>query len=103
MKKLNQMRMANDQQLKQIHGTDYAYTETVVIYLRGALRKNPYAVEHAISDLLTTLIDAQTAGRKVSTFFGDDPETAADNILKECRLPRLIILSAYSGPLPCFR
>ena len=31
MKKLNQMRMANDQQLKQIHGTDYAYTETVVI------------------------------------------------------------------------
>ncbi|BBF75290.1 hypothetical protein SONE68_2440 [Lacticaseibacillus paracasei] len=80
MKKLNQMRMANDQQLKQIHGTDYAYTETVVIYLRGALRKNPYAVEHAISDLLTTLIDAQTAGRKVSTFFGDDPETAADNI-----------------------
>lgn len=83
MKKLNQMRMANDQQLKQIHGTDYAYTETVVIYLRGALRKNPYAVEHAISDLLTTLIDAQTAGRKVSTFFGDDPETAADNILKE--------------------
>ena len=71
MKKLNQMRMANDQQLKQIHGTDYAYTETVVIYLRGALRKNPYAVEHAISDLLTTLIDAQTAGRKVSTFFGD--------------------------------
>ena len=56
MKKLNQMRMANDQQLKQIHGTDYAYTETVVIYLRGALRKNPYAVEHAISDLLTTLI-----------------------------------------------
>ena len=55
MKKLMKLRAANDQLLKQIHGLDHNYTETVVQYLRGALSKDPYAVEHAISDLLTTL------------------------------------------------
>ena len=86
MKKLMKLRAANDQLLKQIHGLDHNYTETVVQYLRGALSKDPYAVEHAISDLLTTLIDAYQAGHRVSSFFSDDPQTAADNILKE--LPR---------------
>ena len=37
MKKLNRLRTANDQLLKNIHGTDYTYTETVIQYLRGAL------------------------------------------------------------------
>ncbi|MFC2676389.1 MAG: hypothetical protein ACFN39_08205 [Lacticaseibacillus rhamnosus] len=86
MKKLMKLRAANDQLLKQIHGLDHNYTETVVQYLRGALSKDPYAIEHAISDLLTTLIDAYQAGHRVSGFFSDDPQTAADNILKE--LPR---------------
>ena len=54
MKKLNRLRTANDQLLKNIHGTDYTYTETVIQYLRGALFKDPYAIEHAISDLLAT-------------------------------------------------
>lgn len=87
MKKLNRLRTANDQLLKNIHGTDYTYTETVIQYLRGALFKDPYAIEHAISDLLATLIDAQQAGHRVASFFSDDPQTAADNILAE--LPRV--------------
>ena len=87
MKKLNRLRTANDQLLKNIHGTDYTYTETVIQYLRGALFKDPYAIEHAISDLLATLIDAQQAGNRVASFFSDDPQTAADNILAE--LPRV--------------
>ena len=45
MKKLKQLRTANDQQLKAIHGTDYTYTETVIGYLRTDLRKDPYAIE----------------------------------------------------------
>ncbi|MFK5280634.1 hypothetical protein ACI3PL_13805, partial [Lacticaseibacillus paracasei] len=60
MKKLKQLRTANDQQLKAIHGTDYTYTETDIGYLRTDLRKDPYAIEQAINDLLTTLTDAQT-------------------------------------------
>lgn len=85
--KLNRLRTANDQLLKNIHGTDYTYTETVIQYLRGALFKDPYAIEHAISDLLATLIEAQQAGHRVASFFSDDPQTAADNILAE--LPRV--------------
>ncbi|MCT3351171.1 hypothetical protein EFP34_11700 [Lacticaseibacillus paracasei] len=96
MKKLKQLRAANDQQLKAIHGTDYTYTETVIGYLRTDLRKDPYAIEQAINDLLTTLIDAQTAGHRVAAFFSDDPQTAADNILKELpRVPAWYLFDQY--------
>lgn len=44
MKKLNRLRTANDQLLKNIHGTDYTYTETVIQYLRGALFKDRKSV-----------------------------------------------------------
>lgn len=94
MKKLTQLRTANDQQLKKIHGTDYTYTETVIQYLRGDLRKDPYAIEQAISDLLATLIDAQQNGHKVADFFSDDPQAAADNILKE--LPHISITYLFT-------
>ena len=96
MKKLKQLRTANDQQLKAIHGTDYTYTETVIGYLRTDLRKDPYAIEQAINDLLTTLTDAQTAGHRVAAFFSDDPQTAADNILKELpRVPAWYLFDQY--------
>ena len=100
MKKLNQLRAANDQQLKKIHGTDYTYTETVINYLRGDLRKDPYAIEDAISDLLATLIDAQQSGHKVATFFSNDPQAAADNILKE--LPHISVTYFFTMYWPLF-
>ncbi|KRK11964.1 hypothetical protein FD51_GL000753 [Lacticaseibacillus zeae DSM 20178 = KCTC 3804] len=96
MKKLNQLRAANDQQLKKIHGTDYSYTESVIIYLRSKLSKDPYAIEEAISDLLATLIDAQQSGHRVAIFFSDDPQKAADHILKELpRVPVWYLLNQY--------
>lgn len=100
MKKLTQLRTANDQQLKKIHGTDYTYTETVIQYLRGDLCKDPYAIEQAISDLLATLIDAQQNGHKVAAFFSDDPQAAADNILKE--LPHISITYLFTMYWPLF-
>ncbi|RXT57943.1 hypothetical protein [Lacticaseibacillus chiayiensis] len=96
MKKLNQLRAANDQQLKKIHGTDYNYTESVIVYLRSKLSKDPYAIEEAISDLLATLIDAQESGHRVASFFSDDPQKAADLILKELpHVPVWSLLNQY--------
>ncbi|WLV77464.1 hypothetical protein LACPH_002212 [Lacticaseibacillus parahuelsenbergensis] len=96
MKKLNQLRAANDQQLKKIHGTDYSYTESVIIYLRSKLSKDPYAIEEAISDLLATLIDAQESGHRVASFFSDDPQKAADHILMELpHVPVWYLLNQY--------
>ncbi|MFU0843258.1 MAG: hypothetical protein ACFWT8_01610 [Lacticaseibacillus casei] len=74
----------------------FRYTETVIGYLRTDLRKDPYAIEQAINDLLTTLTDAQTAGHRVAAFFSDDPQTAADNILKELpRVPAWYLFDQY--------
>ncbi|MFD1393252.1 hypothetical protein ACFQ3L_06665 [Lacticaseibacillus jixianensis] len=76
----------NDERLKQLHGLNKMYAETLIGYLRAYRGKDALAREDTIEDLLTDMVAAQADGITSKDHFGKDPQAAADEILSE--LPR---------------
>ena len=73
----------NDQQLKELHGFNRNYAETLVGYLRAHWGKDALAREDTIADLLVDMVTAQADGIASKDHFGKAPQAAADEILAE--------------------
>lgn len=50
--------LKNNQLLHKLHGLNYVYAETLVEYLRTYWSKDVQAVEEAITDMLSDMIEA---------------------------------------------
>lgn len=75
--------LKNNQLLHKLHGLNYVYAETLVEYLRTYWSKDVQAVEEAITDVLSDMIEAQSDGLSAKEYFGSDPQTAADAIIRQ--------------------
>lgn len=75
--------LKNNQLLHNLHGLNYVYAETLVEYLRTYWSKDVQAVEEAITDVLSDMVEAQSDGLSAKEYFGSDPQTAADAIIRQ--------------------
>lgn len=75
--------LKNNQLLHNLHGLNYVYAETLVEYLRTYWSKDVQAVEEAITDVLSDMLEAQSDGLSAKEYFGSDPQTAADAIIRQ--------------------
>ncbi|WP_125704860.1 DUF1129 domain-containing protein [Lacticaseibacillus daqingensis] len=83
MKKELDLVKANDARVTALHGLDRMYAETLITYIRSHWHKDSEAIEDAIKDILIDLVTAQAEGIAAKAYFGTDPQTAADEIVRE--------------------
>ncbi|WP_179394225.1 hypothetical protein [Lacticaseibacillus absianus] len=74
---------SNDRRVEALHGLDRMYAQTLVTYIRAHWHKDREAIEDAIQDILIDLVTAQAEGIAAKAYFGTDPQTAADEIVRE--------------------
>ncbi|MFD1428932.1 hypothetical protein [Lacticaseibacillus mingshuiensis] len=72
---------AMQEKMAGIHGIDHVYADTLVRYLLSFPSKDPRAVEETAEAILDDMTDAQQAGQRLPDNFGQDPQTAADEIV----------------------
>ncbi len=81
-KKLDPVK-ANDARVVALHGLNRVYAQTLITYIRAHLHKDNTAIEDVIKDIVIDLVTAQKEGIAAKDYFGTDPQTAADEIVRE--------------------
>ncbi|MGO0154343.1 hypothetical protein ACTL31_01960 [Leuconostoc mesenteroides] len=73
----------NNQLRKQLNSENKQYYEDLLIYIRGkSIFNREKDVEQILLDMLHDLIDAQSNGQTAESYFGRNPQSLADEILK---------------------
>jgi uncharacterized membrane-anchored protein len=82
MEKLDMFK-ANDARVAELKGLNRVYAQTLINYIRTHLNKDSQAIEEAIKDIVIDLVTAQQEGIAAKHYFGTDPQTAADEIVRQ--------------------
>lgn len=81
--KINDLIAANNRLRQKLTPENQQYYEDLLVYIRGKATFNREAdVEQLLLDILTDLIDAQNNGQAAQAYFGKNPQSLADDILK---------------------
>ncbi|EHO50180.1 DUF1129 family protein [Lentilactobacillus kisonensis] len=86
----------NNQLREELTSENKKYYEDLMVYIRSkSTFKRESDIEQILFDILTDIIDAQSNGQSARNYFGHDPKTSADAILKS--LPRSFAESLKFG------
>lgn len=81
----------NNQLREKLNSENKRYYEDLLTYIRGKSTFNREKdVEKILLDMLHDLIDAQSNGQSAESYFGREPQSLADEILKT--LPKSLSL-----------